>query len=143
MLLAFAHPPSPRERSEQRSVGTLIKRRELKPFVQIFERIIVRDGFGKAFEQRYLTCSKSPPLCGEPAIERRAPGDSRAFQEIAVEQHRQRAQPVRCERVDALVGGTDNLESVDRAIRQVELNGVSLRRYTFAAGIVNNASDLA
>ena len=143
MLLALANAAAPRQRVQQRLVNTRVERSKLEPRLEIAEDLVVRNACGQVLQQRDVAAAKTAPLSDEPAVEDRVAVDLQPFEKVAGEQRGQRSQPLRSERLDALLGRAGDLDRIDEAVRQVEPDGVGGGVHPLPAGLVDDAPDLA
>src|SRR5262245_64601606 len=91
-----------------------------------------------------MTRPESTTVRREPAVEDwTALGDLQPLQKIAVEQLRQRAHSLWRERSDSLLGRASDLDGVDPAIGQVELDALARGEDAPVTRLVDDASDLA
>ena len=77
-------------------------------------------------QHRSVAAAEPAALRDEPAVEARIAVDLQSFEQLAVEQRGQRAQPLGRQRRDALAGGTADLDRIDEAVREIEPDGVGL-----------------
>src|SRR6185436_11406425 len=121
----------------------LVEGRKLEPLLQICERVIAGYRFDEVLQQGCMAAAKSAPLRGEPTVEAWVAVDLQAVEKLTIEQSGQRAQPLWVERLDALLGGSGDLDGIDEAIRQVELDGIPAGLDPAPAGLVDDAPELA
>ena len=143
MLFTLPNSAAPRERVQKHLVDALVERGKLEPLLQISKRLVVGNAGDEVLQQGRVAGAESTPLSDQPIAESRAAIDLQAVEKISVEQCRQRAQPLRSKRLDTLMRRPGDLEHIDGAIGQVELDGVAARIDSSPAGLVDDAPDLA
>ena len=104
-----------------------VERRQLEPLLQISEGLIAGRRRDEVLQQGRMAAAKSAPLRREPAVEGGVAIDLQTVEKLALEQRRQRAQPLGRQRLDALLGRPRDLDRIDEAVRQVEPDGIPAR----------------
>ena len=94
-------------------------------------------------QQGSVAGAESTPLSDQPTVEGRAAVDLQAVEKVTVEQGGQRAQPLRGQGRNALLGRPGDLDHIDGAIRQIEPDGVAAGINASPARLVDDAPDLA
>jgi hypothetical protein len=90
-----------------------------------------------------VAAAKSAALRREPTVETRVAIDLQAVEKLTIEQRGQGSQPLGGKRLDALLGGASDLDRIDEAVRQVELDGIPAGFEPAPARLVEDAPDLA
>ena len=144
MLLALANSAAPGERIQQDLVHAPVKRSKLEPLLQIAKHLVVRGTLlDEVLQQSGVAAAESTPLRREPAIENRAASISQAVEKVSVEQRGEGLQPLRRERLDALLRCPGDLNGIDEAVGQVEPDGVAAGVDPSPTRLVEDAPDLA
>src|SRR5262245_23773155 len=143
MLLAFADPPTPRERGQQQLMHPAIERRELQPLLQVGERLVVGNAAHELLQQCRVAAAKPPPLRDQPAVEARAAVDLQTVQEVALDQPGEGSLLVQREGFHPALDRAGDIDRIDTAIGEVEPDGVVAGLDPPAAGLVHQAPDLA
>ena len=143
VLLSLPDSAAPGERVQESLVHAHVERRQLEPLLQMFEHLVAGRGRCEALQQDGVATAKAAPLRREPGVEARIAIELQAVEKFAAEQGRQRSQPIGRQRRESVLAGAGDLDRVDEAIRQVELDGVSAGVDPPPAGLVDDAPDLA
>ena len=143
MLLALTDAPASGERAQQRFVDAPVERGKLQPRLQMRKDLVVGDLSDEMLQHRGVTAAQAAALRHEPAVEHRAAIDLESFEKVADKQRGQGSQPLGGQRLDALLDRLVDLDRIDDAVREVEPDGVGLGLDPAAAGLIDDAPDLA
>jgi ubiquinone/menaquinone biosynthesis C-methylase UbiE len=126
-------------------VRTLVERGEPKPLLQMTQGLfgLGRESGHKVLEDGDVASAKAPPLGHHPAVEVWAAIDFKPIEEVADEQHRKRAQPLKIELLDTHLHRLADIDDIDEAVAEVEPDGVKRRLDPSTIGLVEDRPGLA
>ncbi len=88
-----------------------------------------------------MDAAQAAALRGQPAVERRTAVDLEALEKLALEKSGERLQPIGRKRLDVRLCRAFDLDHVDEAIAEVELNAIAAGSNPPSVGLVEDASD--
>src|SRR5882672_12898376 len=127
MVLAFADSAVPGECGEKDFMDLAVEWRKLEPPLQIPEHLVIASIPDEMLQQRDMAAAESPPLRGEPRAKCGITRDLQSLQKVSPEQRVQRSLPLRCELLHSRGGCPRDFDRIDKAVSQVELDGVRTR----------------
>ncbi len=143
MLLAVAKPAAPGENVQEELVGALIEGSKLQPLLQISKNLGVRNAVGEALQQCGVIGAEAASLRHKPAAEGRAAIDLQTFKEVSGERCGKHSQPIRSERLDALLTRTADLDRIDPAVGEIEPDRIGSCFDPSPTRLIDKAPDLA
>jgi hypothetical protein len=143
VLLALAYPAALAERVQKDFVRALVEWSKLEPLLQVAEYFLSSSAGSQMLQQCRVAAAKATALGDDPAVELRTAVNLETIEKITGEEHAQAPQPFRREGLDALLCHPRDLDSIDEAICEIELDGVALGLDPSPPGLVEDAPDLA
>jgi hypothetical protein len=143
MRLALGDSSLGAQHGEHHLVRTGIVWRNLQPPFQVGDRILLRGTLDDLFQQGDVPGAELAPLGAEPGAESRTAIHFQSFKEFPLEQREQRLLLGRREQVAAPAHRADDFHRIDPAVAHVDPDRVRGRLDPAAAGLVDEAPDLA